>query len=157
MNVEIERKFLVKGDGYKSLRFKIYRQGYLSTETKHTVRVRTVGRKAFITIKGKRVGISRTEFEYEIPYSDAKEMLEFLCERPIIEKTRYIVKYGELTWEVDEFMGENQGLVIAEVELESEDQKIHLPPWVGEDVSKDPRYANSNLVRNPYKSWPTKN
>jgi len=157
MNVEIERKFLVKGNDYKSLRFKVYRQGYLSTETKHTVRVRTVGRKAFITIKGKRVGISRTEFEYEIPYKDAKEMLEFLCEKPIIEKTRYIVKYGELSWEVDEFMGENEGLVIAEVELDSEDQEILLPPWVGEDVSKDPRYANSNLVRSPYKSWSIKN
>lgn len=157
MSVEIERKFLVNGNGYKSGSFKVYRQGYLYTETKHTVRVRTAGKKAVITIKGKRIGISRSEFEYKIPFKDAEQMLDSLCEKPIIEKKRYVIKYSGLIWEVDEFMGKNEGLVIAEVELESEDQEIDLPPWVGEDVSKNPRYANSNLVRNPYKSWSTRN
>ncbi len=156
MSVEIERKFLVKGNGYSEFSSKLYRQGYLSTETKHTVRVRMAGRKAVITIKGKRVSISRPEFEYEIPFKDAEQMLDTLCEKPIIEKLRYVVRHNGLIWEVDEFLGENKGLVLAEVELESEDQEIDLPEWVGEDVSKDPRYANSNLVRSPYKSWSTK-
>jgi adenylate cyclase len=154
MATEIERKFLVKGDGYrKGAKSKTYRQGYFSTALKHTVRVRTVNKKGFITVKGKKVGFSRLEFEYEIPFEDAVVMLESLCERPLIEKIRYVVDYHGLTWEIDEYFGDNQGLVVAEVELESEDQKFINPPWIGKEVSDDNRYANSNLVRNPYRLW----
>jgi adenylate cyclase len=155
MSIEIERKFLLANDSWKlspGMKSKIYRQGYLSTVTKHTVRVRTAGRKAFITIKGKRVGFSRSEFEYEIPFKDAQEMFE-LCEKPIIGKVRYIIKLHNVIWEVDEYFGENEGLVVAEVELKTKDQKIDFPSWIGEEVTEDPRYANSSLVRNPYKSW----
>ncbi|MCD4751432.1 MAG: CYTH domain-containing protein [Thermoanaerobaculales bacterium] len=154
MAQEIERKYLLTGDGWKSLAEGIhYRQGYLSTVKERTVRVRTIGAKGYLTIKGVTVGISRLEFEYEIPIDDANELLEELCERPIIEKHRYKISYGGLVWEVDEFHGVNEGLVMAEVELESADQVIEKPTWVGEEVSGDPRYFNANLVDNPYKNW----
>lgn len=154
MAQEIERKFLVKGDewreGAEATRF---RQGFLSTDPERTVRVRAAGSKAWLTIKGKTVGARRTEYEYEIPVSDAEHLLDALCERPLIEKTRYHVRVGQHTWEVDVFEGENEGLVVAEVELENETDTFEPPSWVGEEVTRDPRYFNSNLVRNPYANW----
>lgn len=154
MAQEIERKFLVTDHRWKGLAQSVfYRQGYLSTVRERTVRVRTVGDKAFLTIKGVSVGISRLEYEYEIPVDDANRLLDEVCERPIIEKQRTKIKFCDLVWEVDEFHGANQGLVIAEVELESVDQIVELPDWVGEEVSGDPRYFNSNLVNSPYANW----
>ncbi len=154
MAQEIERKYLLTGDQWRSLAEGThYRQGYLSTVKERTVRVRTIGEKGYLTIKGITVGISRLEFEYEIPTDDANELLDELCERPIIEKHRYKIPYGGLVWEVDEFHGVNEGLVIAEVELESDDQAIDVPAWVGEEVSGDPRYFNAALVRCPFNTW----
>ncbi|MBD2461630.1 CYTH domain-containing protein [Oscillatoria sp. FACHB-1407] len=154
MAVEIERKFLVKGDAWRSLgQGKLYRQGYLASTQQRTVRVRVAGDRAYITIKGKSSGIARSEYEYEIPLGDAIEMLENLCDRPLIEKIRYRIDYQGLLWEVDEFMGENHGLIMAEVELADVDQSVVLPEWIGEEVSADPRYYNSNLAKHPFQSW----
>jgi len=149
---EIERKFLIKGSAWRRAGAMRLRQGYLSSAKGRTVRVRTVGDKAYLTIKGMAVGATRPEYEYEIPYEDAKELLN-LCETPLIEKDRYRVEEGGVVWEIDEFFGENQGLIIAEVELESEDQPFTKPVWVGEEVTGDPRYFNSNLVKKPYTKW----
>ncbi|MFP4007423.1 MAG: CYTH domain-containing protein [Spirulinaceae cyanobacterium] len=154
MPIEIERKFLVKHDGWRNLVTGVaYRQGYLCTEVESTVRVRIAGDRAFLTIKGKTTGSSRLEYEYPIPLEDAAEMLNNLCHRPLIEKTRYRIALGDLVWEVDEFHGENQGLILAEVELVSEDRAIALPDWIGVEVSHDSRYYNSYLARNPYQRW----
>ncbi|PKL38273.1 MAG: adenylate cyclase [Candidatus Riflebacteria bacterium HGW-Riflebacteria-1] len=154
MGKEIERKYLVKSTEWKKLaKGTSYRQGYLSTVKERTVRVRTIDDKGFLTIKGITVGASRAEYEYEIPAADANAMLSNLCEKPLIEKNRYKIGHAGLTWEVDEFFGDNEGLIVAEVELTSEDQKIDLPSWVGEQVTSDPRYFNSNLTKNPYKNW----
>ncbi len=154
MAKEVERKFLVKGLEWKRLAEGVaYRQGYLSTVKERTVRVRTVGNKGYLTIKGLTVGITRSEFEYEIPVADANALLDELCERPLIEKNRYKVMHAGLTWEIDEFFGENNGLVLAEVELQDAQQKIELPDWVGEEVSGDPRYFNANLIKHPYTKW----
>ena len=154
MGKEIERKFLLVGDEWKQLaKGTHYRQGYLNSAKERTVRIRTIDDKAFLTIKGVTVGATRAEYEYPISHADCTAMLDTLAERPIIEKRRYKIPYGGLTWEVDEFLGENDGLVVAEVELESEDQKFDKPSWVGEEVSGDPRYFNSNLVKNPYSTW----
>lgn len=155
MPVEIERKFLVAGDGWRGLApGRHYRQGYLSTEAARTVRVRAVGDSGYLTIKGATVNATRVEYEYRIPVEDAHAMLEGLCERPLIEKTRYRIEHRGLVWEVDEFAGENAGLLLAEVELESEDQDIALPEWIGEEVTGDPRYYNANLIANPFSQWP---
>lgn len=152
MATEIERKFLVKGDGWRSLGVgEIYRQGYIANNNGRTVRVRVVGEQGYLTIKGSTTGMKRAEFEYKIPVEDAQELLETLCDRPLIEKTRYKILMGDLIWEVDEFWGENQGLILAEVELETEYQNIDIPDWIGEEVTSDPRYYNSNLVKNPFK------
>ena len=154
MPKEIERKFLVKGDGWRGQDAgKRYRQGYLSTVKERTVRVRTAGDRGVITVKGISVGATRSEFEYEIPVADANEMLDRLCERPLIEKTRYRIPGEGVVWEVDEFDGENRGLIVAEVELQSEDQAVSLPEWVGREVTEDPRYFNANLVAHPYSRW----
>lgn len=154
MAKEIEKKFLVKSFEWKNQATGVaYRQGYLSTVKERTVRVRTVGEKGFLTIKGLTVGVTRSEFEYEIPAADANAMLNDLCERPLIEKNRYKVVHAGLTWEIDEFFGENNGLIVAEVELQDEQQKIDLPAWVGKDISGDPRYFNSNLIKNPFTKW----
>ena len=154
MGKEIERKYLIKDDTWrKQASGTTYRQGYLSTVKERTVRVRTIDDKGFLTIKGITIGATRREYEYEIPTADANEMLDELCEKPIIEKTRFKIPHAGLTWEIDEFSGVNQGLIVAEVELESEDQNIDFPPWVGEEVSGDPRYFNSNLIANPYTNW----
>lgn len=154
MGKEIERKYLVKNEDWKKLAEGIYyKQGYLSTVKERTVRVRTIGEKGYLTIKGLTVGVSRSEFEYQIPAEEANQMLDNLCEKPIIEKLRAKVPYKGLTWEIDEFHGENEGLVVAEVEIEDENQAIELPEWIGEEVSGDPRYFNSNLIKNPFTKW----
>ena len=119
------------------------------------MRVRTIGDQGYLTVKGLTVGATRLEFEYEIPVADADTMLDDLCERPLIEKRRYKVEYDDLVWEIDEFFGENDGLIVAEVELEREDQRFEKPPWIGEEVTGDPRYFNSNLVQHPYSEWET--
>jgi len=149
---EIERKFLTKGSAWRRAGGMRLCQGYLSSAKGRTVRVRTVGDKAYLTIKGMAVGATRPEFEYEIPYQDAKELLN-LCEMPLIEKDRHRLEEGGVVWEIDEFLGENRGLIVAEVELESEDQPFTKPDWVGEEVTGDPRYFNSNLIKKPYTKW----
>jgi adenylate cyclase len=154
MAEEIERKYLVAGVAWKDgATGTLYRQGYLSTGLERTVRVRIAGGKAFLTIKGANRGIARAEFEYPIPMDDAAEMLDTLCEHPLIEKTRWVIPFKGFTWEVDEFHGENAGLVVAEVELPTAETKPELPPWAGEEVSRDPRYLNANLVKKPFKTW----
>ena len=154
MAKEIERKFLLVGDAWRELaKGTHYRQGYLNSTKERTVRVRTIAAKGFLTIKGITVGATRVEYEYEIPHADCTAMLDDLAEKPIIEKKRYKIPMDGFVWEVDEFFGVNEGLVVAEIELESEDQAFEKPHWVGEEVTGDPRYFNSNLVRNPYTTW----
>lgn len=155
MPQEIERKFLVIADSWRSHAIgKPYRQGYIPTaEPGKTVRVRIAGDQGYLTIKGPTQSLSRAEFEYAIPLSDAQEMLETLCNRPFIEKIRYRLPIDDVVWEIDEFQGENAGLVIAEVELSHENQSIEHPDWLGQDVSGDMRYQNSNLVKRPYSTW----
>lgn len=154
MGKEIERKFLVKDSTYKKLcSGKLYKQGYLFSNPDKTVRVRLVDNKGFLTIKGKGNGLTRDEFEYEIPSADAEEILQKMCHKPFIEKTRYTYSYMGHTWEIDEFHGENEGLVVAEIELENEDENFEVPEWIGEEVTYDKKYFNSNLIKNPYKNW----
>lgn len=154
MGKEIERKFLVKGDAWRKLADGVmYRQGYLNSAKERTVRIRTVGNKAFLTIKGITVGATRVEYEYEIPLNDCNFMLDNLAEKPLIEKKRYKIPVGDVVWEIDEFFGDNKGLIVAEVELKSEDQKFDKPDWVGEEVTGDPRYFNSNLIKKPFTTW----
>jgi adenylate cyclase len=155
MGVEIERKFLIRNRDwfariYSSARI---RQGYLVNERDLSVRVRTAGNEAWLTIKGQARGMSRPEFEYPIPRADAEQILANLCRKPLIEKTRYWLHHGDHTWEVDVFEGDNTGLVIAEVELGSADETVDLPPWAGEEVTDDPRYLNASLVKRPYRQW----
>ncbi len=153
MGKEIERKFLVRGEAWKELgEGTLYRQGYLNSAKERVVRARTMGDRAALTVKGITVGATRLEFEYDIPFDDATQLLE-LCEQPIIEKTRYKIPIGDLVWEVDEFHGVNEGLIVAECELESEDQEIAKPDWIGDEVTGDPRYFNSNLIANPFSTW----
>lgn len=154
MGKEIERKFLVIGEAWRGLaQGTLYRQGYLNSAKERTVRVRTVGDRAFLTIKGLTVGVSRVEYEYEIPFEDGNFLLDNLAEKPIIEKKRYRIPQGKFVWEIDEFFGENQGLIVAEIELESEDEAFDRPEWAGQEVTGDPRYFNSNLIRHPYTRW----
>jgi CYTH domain-containing protein len=155
MALEIERKFLVDTTrwspvGAAGIR---YRQGYLAVTGECTVRVRTAGDRAFLTVKGATDGITRLEYEYPIPVADAEEMLGRLCALPLIDKTRYRVPAGTLTWEVDVFHGANTGLVLAEIELPSADTPVELPAWVGREVSHDVRYRNANLARRPWPEW----
>ncbi len=154
MAKEIERKFLVTGDEWrKGAVGSVYRQGYLCRTPERTVRVRLAAGRGFVTIKGKTTGAVRDEFEYEIPAADAEAMLTDLCEKPLIEKTRYLVKHAGLTWEIDEFHGDNAGLIVAEVELQAADQRITKPAWVGREVTDDPRYYNASLVIRPFNTW----
>ena len=153
-NKEIEFKFLVTSDEWrKGARGTAYHQGYLSTDPDRVVRVRLEGEIGKLTVKGKRVGPEAAEFEYEIPAADAEFLLENLCIKPVIEKTRYKINFAGNLWEVDEFHGINKGLILAEIEVESKDQEFQKPEWIGEDVTKDPRYRNANLVANPYSKW----
>ena len=154
MSVEIERKFLVRSDAWKALaQGMAMRQGYLSTHPDRTVRVRIEGEIATLTIKGRTQGFSRGEWEYEIPLADAEALLNDICERPLIEKTRTRIVHEGMVWEVDEFFGDNLGLVVAEIELESETQTFARPDWLGEEVTGDARYFNSSLLKRPYTSW----
>jgi adenylate cyclase len=154
MGEEIERKFLVVGEGWRQeATGTLYRQGFLSTEPERTVRVRVAGDRGWITIKGRTAGARRAEFEYEIPAADAQKMMETLCRHPLIEKVRYMVRTGGRVWEVDVFRGANAGLVVAEIELEAEDEAFEKPSWIGDEVTEDPRYFNSSLVEHPYSAW----
>lgn len=155
MATEIERKFLLKNDGWKEYADEgtCYRQGYFSRPEKASIRVRTSPDKAFLNIKSAELGVRRLEYEYEIPKKDADEMLERLCEPPLIEKTRFHVSHADHVWEIDVFHGDNAGLVVAEIELSDENEGFDLPAWVGEEVSDDPRYYNVCLVKHPYKNW----
>jgi len=154
MAKEIERKFLVqKGVWRPKSQGHYCRQGYLSTVKERVVRVRVVGDMGFLTIKGITEGFSRLEFEYEIPERDAHQLLDTLCEPPLIEKTRYQEEYRGLNWEIDVFEGDNEGLILAEVELKRINQQIDPPKWIGEEVSHDSKYFNSNLAVHPYSSW----
>jgi adenylate cyclase len=151
MATEIERKFLVDGTQWREPDSgSVFSQGYLSTVKERTVRVRVIGDRGYIAVKGITVDATRTEYEYEIPVDDARFMLAELCEQPIIDKIRYLVEWEGFTWEVDEFRGANAGLVVAEVDLE---QEVSFPPWIGEEVTDDPRYFNSNLIARPYSTW----
>jgi len=154
LSIEIERKFLVKNDSWRHLaKGTKFIQGYISTNIESTIRVRIIEEKAYLTIKGKSIGAKRLEFEYTIPVEDANEMLNNLCLKPIIDKTRYKINHKRFIWEVDEFHGENKGLILAEVELQQEDQEIEIPDWIGIEVTGYPKYYNANLVRNPYSNW----
>ena len=154
MALEIERKYLIDLEKIGTLENGIrIKQGYLSTDKNAVVRVRVKNDKAYLTIKGSNSGIARLEFEYEIPLDEANEMIEKLCQKPVIDKTRYIINHENHTWEVDVFYGDNEGLVVAEVELSSEDEHINLPSWVKEEVSHDDRYFNSNLMKLPFTDW----
>ena len=152
MATEIERKFLVNGTDWRAAEQTYYCQGYLNRDKHRTVRVRVAGNVAMLTVKGLTTGASREEYEYTIPVEDAKAMLK-LCDGPLVEKNRRVIAYGGLNWEVDEFLGDNEGLVVAEVELESETQAIDPPEWVGTEITDDPRYFNSNLSATPFKTW----
>ena len=154
MAKEIERKFLVISSAYQSLSKPIYfHQGYMSTDPARSVRVRIEGDTAKITIKGKTKGFTRDEFEYTIPADEAQYMLQHLCLQPTIEKYRYKIQIDDLLWEVDEFVGVNEGLIMAEVELATEDSPFTKPHWIGTEVTGDTAYYNMSLVNNPFKNW----
>ncbi len=152
MATEIERKFLVLGDAWRASEGTRIWQGYLNRDKNRTVRVRVAGEQAFLTVKGATTGATRAEFEYDIPLADAEQMLS-MCDGPVIQKVRRLVQHDGFTWEVDEFFGENAGLVVAEIELQSENQQFFKPSWVGREVTEDARYYNSNLATHPYAAW----
>jgi adenylate cyclase len=152
MATEIERKFLVRGRSWRRTDAVEYAQGYLNRDHERTVRVRVAGDRAWLTIKGRSVGASRPEFEYEIPLVDAEQLLA-LSDGPVVRKRRHLVPHAGFTWEVDEFLGDNEGLVVAEIELDAEDRAFEKPDWVGEEVTGDPRYFNSSLATDPYRIW----
>lgn len=155
MSVEVERKFLVVADSWRAgARACRIRQGYLCLGEDTTVRIRIADQSAFITVKSKTEGMSRAEYEYGIPLADGIAMLEGLCARPLIEKTRHFVEHAGKTWTIDVFGGENAGLVVAEIELADPDEKVDLPAWAGEEVTYDPRYRNSALVSAPLGNGP---
>lgn len=154
MGVEIERKFLIKNASWQNEADQgtSIKQGYLNSNKERTVRVRVYGKEGFLTIKGKNKNLTRKEFEYAIPLEEAESLLQ-LCEKPLVEKTRFLLRDMGNTWEIDVFEGVNKGLSIAEIELSSETQKFNLPEWVGEEVSNDPKYYNSSLIANPFINW----
>ena len=154
MPIEIERKFLVNTIPTLNVnRSKKVKQGYMVNDDRQVVRVRSMDDDHFLTIKSNMKGLSRLEFEYQIPKEDAMDIFKHLCGPSIIEKTRYYIETPNRTWEVDEFHGKNKGLIVAEIELESEDEQFDIPDWVGDEVSDDLRYYNMNLMTNPYQSW----
>jgi adenylate cyclase len=157
MGQEIERKFLVDIDKWRQLdkpKGELYRQGYLVSEPNKTIRVRQTNEKGFLTIKGITIGATRPEYEYEIPINDAKELLEHFSISEL-SKIRYKINFDNKTWEIDEFLGDNDGLIIAEIELTSEDEKFLIPEWVEIEVTEQEKYYNSNLTVEPYKNWKT--
>lgn len=154
MAQEIERKFLVNLNKLQlPEQGLMICQGYIPTADKTAVRIRIMGEKAFLTLKGENRGAVRTEFEYEIPTTDAQQMLKELCKGPVVDKIRYLITHQKHLWELDIFSGDNLGLVVAEVELDSEDEELNLPEWITEEVTSDPRYFNSNLLSHPFKNW----
>ena len=154
MAIEIERKFLVKEKPFSIAKRSLkINQGYIINEKSKVIRVREKGDDYFLTIKGNNIGISRLEYDFPISKEDAKELIFHFCKTTLIEKTRHYIEYEEHTWEVDEFHGKNNGLIVAEIELESEDEKFEIPDWVGEEVTQDDRYYNMNLAIHPYTSW----
>lgn len=154
MGREIEKKFLIADNSWRGIAEGIpYRQGYLNSEKGRTVRIRTINERGILTIKGPDESGVKLEYEYDIPIGDAREMLDRLCYRPLIEKVRYCIPFAGFYWEVDEFKGENEGLFIAEIELEFVGQYFDKPAWIGREVTGDARYYNANLVHNPYSRW----
>jgi adenylate cyclase len=155
MATEIERKFLVTNENWRTqaTQQKSIKQGYFGPPNKASIRIRIDGDAANINIKSATLDIVRKEYEISVPLNDAEEMLQHLCERPFIEKVRHLVPQGAHVWEVDEFSGDNQGLIVAEIELSSADEAFEKPDWLGEEVSHDERYYNVRLVKNPYKNW----
>ena len=152
MAIEIERKFLVVGDEWRQAPGVAYAQGYLNRDKARTVRVRVAAGRAWLTVKGANTGATRAEFEYEIPVPDAEQLLA-LCDGPLVRKLRRVIVHAGATWEVDEFLGDNAGLVVAEIELPAEDAAFEPPPWLGAEVTHDPRYFNSSLAALPYSAW----
>ena len=154
MGKEVERKYLVKPGAWTPRDAgKHFKQGYLNSQKERVVRVRIEGDAAKLTIKGITTGVSRSEFEYPLPLADAEILLDQLCEQPLIDQHRHVEEHHGLTWEIDVFHGDNEGLVVAEVELPDASVSPTLPPWAGEEVSSDPRYFNSNLLKNPFRNW----
>lgn len=154
MGVEIERKFLLAGDAWRALGAPVLmRQGYLSVDPDRTVRVRIEGDAGTLTIKGRSQGATRGEWEYPIPLAEAAELLDRLCQQPLIEKFRRRIPYAGHVWEVDEFLGANQGLVVAEIELGSENEAFDKPDWIAGEVTHDSRYFNSSLIKLPFSAW----
>ncbi|MCP4408351.1 MAG: CYTH domain-containing protein [Gammaproteobacteria bacterium] len=155
MATEIERKFLVHSDQWKASleRQEDFLQGYLANNDSCSIRVRISGGKAKLNIKSSTLGISRSEYDYTIPIADGQELLQQLCGKPVIEKTRHYVKHGRHLWEVDVFEGENAGLVVAEIELGQEDEDFEKPDWAGQEVTEDARYYTASLQVNPYRNW----
>lgn len=151
---EIERKFVVNKDLWKPADGGThFKQGYLNAQKERVVRVRIEGERAKLTIKGVTTGVTRSEFEYPLPVEDAAILLDNLCEQPLIDKHRYKETIGGKVWEIDVFHGQNEGLVVAEIELASEDEGFELPAWAVKEVSSDPRYFNSNLLKQPFSTW----
>lgn len=155
MALEIEHKFLVKNNDWQKYVIKSieYKQGYLISDNKKSVRIRTTQNKAWINIKSATIGTQRHEYEYEVPISDSLEMLDKLCEKPLIEKTRHFVSSEQHTWEIDVFKGDNQGLIVAEIELSEIGEYFHIPDWIGLEVTQDLRYYNNMLCKYPYNKW----
>lgn len=155
MPLEIERKFLVAGDGWRSAvsRSELFRQGYLATTTSSSVRVRVGGHRGWLSVKGRVVGPSRPEYEYEVPLAEANEMLDAMCDEGRLEKVRHWVTVGGREWEIDEFLGANAGLVVAELEIEREDAVFERPSWLGREVTDDVRYYNASLALRPWSGW----
>jgi adenylate cyclase len=155
MPLEIERKFLVKSDAWRAHveGRELLRQGYLSSGSACSIRVRIAGDQAWLNLKAKRSGMTRLEFEYAIPADDAGQILDELCTGPRIEKYRHRIPMGDLAWEIDEFLGANAGLIVAEIELPTEETEFDRPQWLGEEVTEDERYYNFNLAQKPYREW----
>ena len=154
MAIEIERKFLVKEKPFSIAKRSLkINQGYIINEKSKVIRVREKGDDYFLTIKGNNIGISRLEYDFPISKEDAKELIFHFCKTTLIEKTRHYIEHKGHTWEVDEFHGKNNGLIVAEIELDSEDEKFEIPDWVGEEVTQDDRYYNMNLAIHPFTSW----
>lgn len=155
MALEIERKFLVLSEAWRSSiqRKEEFKQGYLANNATCSIRVRISGNHATLNIKSATIGTLRQEYDYSIPFSEGYEILNRLCRPSVIEKTRYYLEYGRHLWEIDEFKGDNEGLIIAEIELDRQDEVFEKPVWVGQEVSNDIRYYNVSLLMHPYKDW----
>jgi len=155
MGIEIERKFLVNKEKWQQVikeKRSLYRQGYIVSDPEKTIRVRLTDKEAFLTIKGPSVGIARSEFEYSILVEDAQQLLDGFC-GSVVSKIRYFITHDNKLWEVDEFLGDNEGLMVAEIELDDENESFSLPDWVGREVTSEKKYSNSNLAKRPYKTW----